>query len=94
MVDRPTDGLNQGNRDRTAARIALRWLPSENLEINFAADGTVAREDGTPSLLRTIVWDSGIFNPAGLPLAPPGTSDPSSYAINVPYDYPVDNLVL
>ena len=94
MVDRPTDGLNQGNRDRTAARIALRWLPSENLEINFAADGTVAREDGTPSLLRTIVWDSGIFNPAGLPLAPPGTSDPSSYAINVPFDYPVDNLVL
>ena len=94
MVNRPTDGLNQGNRDRTAARLALRWLPSDNLELNLAVDGTVAREDGTPSLLRTIVWNSGIFNPAGLPLAPPGTLDPSQYAINVPFDYPVDNLVL
>ncbi len=94
MVDRPTDGLNQGNRDRTAARLALRWLPSDKLELNLAVDGTVAREDGTPSLLRTIVWNSGIFNPAGLPLAPPGTLNPSQYAINVPFDYPVDNLVL
>ena len=94
MVDRPTDGLNQGNRDRTAARLAFRWLPSDNLELNLAVDGTVAREDGTPSLLRTIVWNSGIFNPAGLPLAPPGSTDSSQYAINVPFDYPVDNLVL
>ena len=94
MVDRPTDGLNQGNRDRTAARLALRWLPSEKLEINLAVDGTVAREDGTPSLLRTVVWDSAIFNPGGLPLAPPGAAGPSQYAINVPFDYPVDNLVL
>lgn len=94
MVDRPTDGLNQGNRDRTAARLALRWLPSDSLELNLAVDGTVAREDGTPSLLRTIVWNSGIFNPAGLPLAPPGSAGSSQYAINVPFDYPVDNLVL
>jgi len=94
MVDRPTDGLNQGNRDRTAARLALRWLPTDKLELNFAVDGTSAREDGTPSLLRTIVWDSGIFNPNGLPLAPPGTGGSGQYAINVPFDYPLDNLVL
>lgn len=45
-VRRLSDGIRLGDSDRIAGRIALRWLASDALEINLAAEGTRARENG------------------------------------------------
>ncbi len=47
-----TDGTDLGNDDTVVGRIALRWLATENLEVNFTADATRDRENG-PALNLT-----------------------------------------
>jgi len=50
-VKRVSDGTDFGDDDTIAARIGLRWLPNDNLDINFAADYSRDRENGSPALL-------------------------------------------
>lgn len=41
-----TDGTDLGDDDTMVGRIALRWLASDNLEVNFTVDSTRDRENG------------------------------------------------
>lgn len=55
------DGL--GANDVNAARIALRWLPSDALTIDFAADFTNQQSNGTPRVLGSTVNNSTFPRP-------------------------------
>jgi iron complex outermembrane receptor protein len=52
-VDRP-DGTDLGDDDTRLARVALRWLPMERLELNFTAEFNRERENGPPLNLSGI----------------------------------------
>jgi len=41
-----TDGTDLGNNDTITGRIALRWLASEDVEVNFTVDATRDEENG------------------------------------------------
>lgn len=52
-VDRP-NGSDLGDDDTLTGRLALRWLASDDLEINFSAEATRDRENGTALVLEGI----------------------------------------
>ncbi len=52
------DGRDLGSDDTLTGRAALRWLPSEKLELNFAVDGTRDRESGAPYVITSIQMDN------------------------------------
>jgi iron complex outermembrane receptor protein len=52
-VDRP-DGTDLGDDDTRLARVALRWLPMDRLELNFTAEFNRERENGPPLNLSGI----------------------------------------
>ena len=93
-VNQPATGQELGDRNNLVGRMALRWQ-GESTEVNFSVDGTRTRENGPAFVLRSINFKSGIFNPAGLPLLPPGSpAQPGHYTINPPADVPSDNFSL
>ncbi|MEA3173013.1 MAG: iron complex outerrane recepter protein [Gammaproteobacteria bacterium] len=93
-VDDVGTGQELGDRNNLVGKMALRWQ-GDNMELNFSIDGTRTRENGAAFVLRDIKFGSAIFNPAGLPLAPPGSGTvPGHYTINPPADAPVDNFSL
>jgi iron complex outermembrane receptor protein len=53
-VTRPFDGKDLGNQDYKTGRIALRWVPSDALEFNFAADYAKDESNG-PAVVITRV---------------------------------------
>ncbi len=71
-VDR-TDGTDLGDEDVLTGRIALRWLPTETLEVNFSTEGTRSRENGPAFTLIGIdkgkVIDRGLTLSTGIPTA-------------------------
>jgi len=109
-IDAPLLGTSLGNRETYTGRIALRWEPTDRLTVDFAFDASTSSDNGVPSVLRTTAQNSNIFNPQGLPLAPPGfpldadglplaplpPGAPAGpyYATNPPFDAPVDNFGL
>ena len=50
-VIRTFDGLDLGDDGTIATRVALRWLPSDNFEVNFTGDYSRDRENGNPYVL-------------------------------------------
>ena len=94
-VVRVGDDRDLGDENKLAARMQIRWLPSDNAEISLSFDGTRARENGPAMELLGVDFSSRQFNPSGLPLLPPG-SPPSAgaYATNPPFDAPTDNFAL
>lgn len=52
-VERP-NGSDLGDDDTLTGRLALRWLATEDLEINFSAEATRDRENGSPMVLEGI----------------------------------------
>lgn len=74
---RLSDGVETGNIESNTGRARLRWLASEDLEIDFSVDATVKDEESLPmSLLRVEPVNSGILalynalvaGPAGMPI--------------------------
>jgi iron complex outermembrane receptor protein len=51
-----------GGSTTTAARAALRWLPTENLEINFSVDTNSMDQDAPPMVLSAITAISPLYN--------------------------------
>lgn len=43
------NGLDLGDDDALSGRVALRWLPSDNLSVDFSVDATKERENGAAS---------------------------------------------
>ncbi len=67
-VTRIHDGVRLGDDDTLAARLALRWLPADNLEVNFSGDYSRDREHGGASITTGIQPLSlGLLNPGGAP---------------------------
>jgi iron complex outermembrane recepter protein len=93
-VDDVGTGQELGDRNNLVGKMALRWQ-GESSELNFSIDGTRTRENGPAFVLRSINFNSAIFNPAHLPLAPPGSGTvPGHYTVNPPNDIPSDNFSL
>ena len=53
-VTRVVDGKDLGDQDVVALRGALRWLPINNLDINWSVDYSRERENGNPFVLAGI----------------------------------------
>ena len=53
-VTRVVDGKDLGDQDVVALRGALRWLPNDNLDINWSVDYSRERENGNPFVLTGI----------------------------------------
>ena len=53
-VTRVVDGKDLGDQDVVALRGALRWLPTNNLDINWSVDYSRERENGNPFVLAGI----------------------------------------
>jgi iron complex outermembrane receptor protein len=47
-----------GSDDTLAGRVALRWVPSEDFEVNLSADATRDRESGAPYVITGIQYDN------------------------------------
>lgn len=89
------DGRKLGNINTLTGRIDLRWVPTDALEINLAAEGTRDRSNGPALVLTGVTYQSAIFNPGNLPILPPGSpATPGFYVLNPPFDAPVDNFTL
>ena len=61
----------EGGKDYSAARLALRWLASDNVEVNFSADATIDNsETAAVTLLQvnTAASGAGPITAAGIPL--------------------------
>ena len=91
-VDQIATGEWLGNHNNLVGKLSVRWQ-GEGQELNFSVDGTRTRENGAAFVLKSVSFQSGIFNPRGLPLLPPGSPQtPGFYTINPPADIPVDNF--
>ena len=53
-VTRVVDGADLGDQDVVALRGALRWLPTDNLEVNWSVDYSTENENGNPFVLTGI----------------------------------------
>ena len=53
-VTRVVDGKDLGDQDVVALRGALRWLPNDNLDINWSVDYSTENENGNPFVLTGI----------------------------------------
>ena len=53
-VTRVLDDKDLGDQDVVALRAALRWLPNDNLDINWAVDYSTENENGNPFVLTGI----------------------------------------
>lgn len=51
FVDNPITGLDTGDDDTLAGRVALRWVASDDVEINFSGDYSRERENGQARVL-------------------------------------------
>jgi iron complex outermembrane recepter protein len=71
-VSRPLGGGDLGNKHTLTGRIGLRWTPTDAFEALISVDGTKDKSRGAPIVVRDVKLTSRIFNPGGLPLAPPG----------------------
>ncbi|MBL0925356.1 MAG: TonB-dependent receptor [Sphingomonadaceae bacterium] len=60
-----TDGIDLGNTNKLSWRGAIRFEPSDNLEINIFTDGQRVRENGPAFQLIGVNFNSQIFNPRG-----------------------------
>lgn len=49
FVKNVQNGLDLGDDDSLSGRVALRWLPSDTVSIDFSVDGTKERENGAAS---------------------------------------------
>jgi iron complex outermembrane recepter protein len=93
-VDDVGTGQELGDRNNLVGKMALRWQ-GDDMELNFSIDGTRTRENGAAFVLRDINFNSALFNPGKLPLAPPGSGTvPGHYTLNPPNDLPTDNFSL
>ena len=54
-VDRVADGKDLGDDETLAGHFALRWLASDNLEVNFSMEGSRDRENGAPLVVSDIL---------------------------------------
>lgn len=82
------DGVDLGDDDTLTGRIALRWIPSDNLQIDFAADATKDRENGPALHLLGINYGSpidpdtppmGVIHNVGANLAAGGPAAPCAF---------------
>lgn len=90
-----SDGRSLGDVDTLTGRLDLRWVASDNIEVNVAVEGTRERSNGPALVLADVTYQSAVFNPNNLPLLPPGSpATPGSYVLNPPFDAPVDNFTL
>ena len=72
-----------GDEDTLSGRLALRWTPSDKVEINFSADGTKEREAPAPNVLlaadETAIFPAA-YNGAAFPINRHGVSVDASCA--------------
>jgi iron complex outermembrane recepter protein len=59
-----SDYQTMGGQNILAGRAALRWTPSDQLEVNFSADYTRERSEAIPTVLIAAGPHTGTFNPA------------------------------
>lgn len=84
-IKNPDTGLDVGDTEKMAIRSAVRWLVTDDLEINIAGDYTIVRENGQatvssrdPNRVVLLEPGSGGFNhnfltgPLGPPINNPG----------------------
>jgi iron complex outermembrane recepter protein len=72
---------HEGGTDYSGGRVALRWLASDNLEVNLTADGTV---DNSQTAAVTLL---GVNATAPGALVAAGITAPTNVGgVNVPYD--------
>jgi iron complex outermembrane receptor protein len=57
-VERINGDDDLGSDDTLTGRIALRWVPTEDLEVNLSADATRDRESGAPYVITGIQYDN------------------------------------
>jgi iron complex outermembrane recepter protein len=93
-VDEVVTQQELGDNHKTVGRLSLRWQDGSH-ELSFSIDGTQTRENGAAFVLRSVNYQSALFNPQSLPLLPPGSpAKPGFYVVNPPADIPVDNFSL
>ena len=86
-VVNPDSGLDLGDTEKMAGRAALRWLVTDNFEVNISGDYTQIRENGEakvsssdPNRVVLLIPGSGGFNhnfltgPLGPPINNPGAT--------------------
>ena len=67
-VTRVVDGKDLGDQDVVALRGALRWVPTDNFEVNWSVDYSTENENGNPFVLTGIQpLNIGLFHPDGSP---------------------------
>jgi iron complex outermembrane recepter protein len=85
-VHRP-DGTDMGDESSLAGRLALRWLPTDDIEVNLAFDAAERDENGAPFTLVDVnpaaafigFHNAFLALPAGGCFAPAGATDPACY---------------
>ncbi len=83
-IKNPDTGLDVGDTERMAMRSALRWLVTDDIEVNIAGDYTFIRENGQATVssrdpnrvLLLAPGSGGFFHNVGL-----GQFDPASFPI-------------
>jgi iron complex outermembrane receptor protein len=75
---------NLGNTDVQAARLQLRWTPTENLEVNLSGNYINDTARGAADVLLAV--DPAGFANYRSPLQPAGTAPYFEYYYGIPYD--------
>jgi iron complex outermembrane receptor protein len=57
-VERLAGGADLGDDDTLTGRLALRWIPSDQLELNLSVDATRDHETGAPYVISGIQYDN------------------------------------
>lgn len=78
-VKRTFDGKDLGDKETLSGRAALRWLPTDNLELNLTVDYARDRDSGAPNTLVGASFDPGSFAFLNnvLPFLPCGATPPN-----------------
>ncbi len=69
-VERP-DGTDFGDENLLGGRVALRWLPGDDVEVNLAVDATTKDENGAPFTLLDVVSSASFPSFHNAFVAPP-----------------------
>jgi len=81
------DGQEVADTDSQSGRVALRWLPTDNLEIDFSVDATKERQGSAAATLLAVDEAAGLFPsihnnfivPGGACAAPSPIGNPQCY---------------
>lgn len=88
-VTRVLDDKDLGDQDVVALRAALRWLPNDNLDINWSVDYSTENENGNPFVLTGIQpLNVGILTGGGPSMTLAATTLGAQLATGGPASFP------